>query len=90
MWPDAQALYDANGNFLDFMPPKKAVDPNIEKLLKMVKSALTKAKDKAGEVGARIPDGIDKEMTKLKDMLEAVLPQVKDQPNVKVNPAEQF
>ena len=90
MWDSAQELYDALGNFLDFAPPKKTVDPNIEKLLKMVKSALTKAKDKAAEFGSPIPKGIDQEMIKLKDMIEVVLPQVKGVANVKLDPAEAF
>lgn len=84
MWPDAQALYDANGNFLDFMPPKKEVDPTIEKLLKMVKTALNNAATKADEFGAKIPDGVKAEMAKLKDMIEVTLPQVKGIANHKV------
>lgn len=84
MWENAQGLYDALGNFLDFMPPKKAVDPNIEKLLKMVKTALSNAATKADEFGAKIPDGVKAEMAKLKDMIEVTLPQVKGIANHKV------
>jgi len=91
LWPNGLSDMiesDKVPNFLNFKREKEKVDPNLEKLLKMVKATVKNVEIKADEVGATLPKDIRNRMDELLKLVEVHLPQAKGVKNMVKVPAE--